>query len=466
VRPALVPKSLALRLLIVLSIWTIVALIATGFVIASYFQSNAERSFQNLLQAHAYNLIGAVETNDDELRAVPEFGEPRFSIPLSGWYWSVAEARKPQKPLINSASLTGENIDLPSVASVPFDDTFQRIYTHTSGDVRSLRYEVQLFLGEGTDDLYQIIVAGNRDELDSEVERISTNVWLFLALFGIGTVIVGYFAVLIGLKPLKRAQSQLGNIREGREEKLSSDYPDEIQPLAHEINALVDANKAVVERARTQVGNLAHALKTPLAVIRNERKSPNSKSWDLVADQAETMDGQIRGYLDRARISAQRGSTAARTNLTPVVTRMLRVMGKLNPNIEFSFGPKHSLAILRVEDQDLEEILGNLLENASRFAKTRVNVSVELPKVTSGERNVARIFVEDDGPGMNEEECHRAMIRGERIDESTKGTGLGLSIVHDIAMEYRGSLILDRSETFGGLRTCVSLPIVAIKSHT
>ncbi len=458
----LVPNSLAFRLLFVLGVWTVTALVATGIVISTYFKTNAERSFESLLEAHSYNLIGAIENEDGVLRATPDFGEPRFSAPLSGWYWTVSDSRAPSKPLLNSVFVENENLDIPTSAAIPFDQTFKRHYTHSENDIRSFRVETQLYLGEESSVLYQVMVAGNRDELDDEINRISNNVWLFLTLFGIGTITIGYFAVMFGLKPLARAQRQLGEIREGREEKLGADYPEEIQPLALEINALVEANKTVVDRARTQVGNLAHGLKTPLAVIKNEHQSPNNKSWDLVAEQAGIMDSQIKNYLDRARISAQRGSTTARTEFNPAMSRIIRVMRKLKSEINFSSAPLETEVIFRMEEQDFEEILGNLIENASKFAKSKVLVSMEFPKPISAKVTEAKIVIEDDGPGLSEVECQRALLRGERIDESISGSGLGLSIVKDIVAEYKGTFTLERSKALGGMRACVSLPIVAI----
>ena len=463
--PRLVPQSLAFRLLLVLGFWAAITLALTGFAISSYLKLNAERGFRDLLEAHAYNLIGAIETDGNGLRASPDFGEPRFSEPLSGWYWAVSDSRKPSQPLLNSLSVENKDLLSPTTTTLPFDRSFKRQYTHSENSIRSLRFENQLYLGEGSTTLYQVMVAGNRDELDAEINRISRNVWFFLTLLGIGTVVIGYFAVTIGLKPLTRAQMQLGEIREGREDKLSADYPSEIQPLALEINALIKANKEVVDRARTQVGNLAHGLKTPLAVIKNERQSPNEKSWDLVADQAEIMDNQVRNYLDRARISAQRGSTTARTEFAPVLSRIVRVMRKLKDEIQFSFNLVDEDVIFRMEEHDLEEVLGNLIENASKFARSKVSVSVELSNAVSMATMLAKITIEDDGPGLSEIECKRALVRGERIDESTSGSGLGLSIVKDIAAEYKGVFTLERSGSLGGLKACVSLPIIAIKTQ-
>ncbi len=459
----LIPKSLAFRLLFVLGLWAAAATILTGIVTSAYLKSNAEQALKERLEEHTRSLVGALEIDGDSFKAVPDLGDPNFSIPLTGWYWAIADSQNPSKILLRSPSIENETLTVPPTASIPFDSSFQRQYTYTQNDIRSLRVETQLFLGEEGSTLYQIIVAGNRDVLDKNIDETSRSVSISLGLFGLGTILIAFFAVKIGLRPLAHAQRQLGEIREGRADSLSSDYPTEIQPLAHEINALIKTNTEVVNRARTQVGNLAHGLKTPLAVIKNERQSPTSKSWDLVADQADIMDNQIRNYLDRARISAQRGNTTARTEFAPVLTRIVRVMRKLKDGIQFSFDLAEDELVFRVEEQDLEEILGNLIENASKFAKNEVAVAVVLPKTKSSSIMLADIVIEDDGPGLSDLECQRAMKRGERIDESTSGSGLGLSIVKDIATEYKGTFNLERSPSLGGLKACVSLPIVAIK---
>ena len=459
----LIPKSLAFRLLFVLGLWAAAATILTGIVTSTYLKSNAEQALNERLEEHTRRLVGALEIDGDSFKAVPDLGDPNFSIPLTGWYWAIADSQNPSEILLRSPSIENETLTVPSTASIPFDSSFQRQYTHTQNDIRSLRVETQLFLGEEGSTLYQIIVAGNRDVLDKNIDETSRSVSITLGLFGLGTILIAFFAVKIGLRPLAHAQKQLGEIREGRADSLSTDYPTEIQPLAHEINALIKTNTEVVNRARTQVGNLAHGLKTPLAVIKNERQSPTSKSWELVADQADIMDNQIRNYLDRARISAQRGSTTARTEFAPVLTRIVRVMRKLKDGIQFYFDLAEDELVFRVEEQDLEEILGNLIENASKFAKNEVAVAVVLPKTKSSSIMLADIVIEDDGPGLSDLECQRAMKRGERIDESTSGSGLGLSIVKDIATEYQGTFNLERSPSLGGLKACVSLPIVAIK---
>jgi signal transduction histidine kinase len=247
---------------------------------------------------------------------------------------------------------------------------------------------------------------------------------------------------------------------------LEGQFPREIMPLANDINALIESNRRIVERARMQVGNLAHSLKTPIAVLLNEARMAERVQSDLVRSQSEAMQSQVQSYLNRARIAAQRESLLARSEAEPALERLVRVMRRLNPEREFHLTVvPHGLA-LGLEQQDLEETVGNLLENAARFCRTGVWVNVTPTSRPEGvasdkdRRPWVQILVEDDGPGLEPDQISEAMKRGRRLDESKPGAGLGLSIVSEITSEYQGQVQLDRSPR-GGLRVRLMLPGVA-----
>ncbi len=210
-------------------------------------------------------------------------------------------------------------------------------------------------------------VTGNVAVVEDDVRTFSHSLYLALAGFGVGSLIVNALAILYGLKPLDKARGALERIRAGDSERLQGDFPREILPLANEVNALIDSNRRIIERARMQVGNLAHSLKTPIAVLLNESRVLDRSHGDLVKNQAEAMQGQVQSYLNRARIAAQRESVLARTEAEPALERLVRVMRRLNADKEFELSVSPGLA-LAMEQQDLEETLGNLLENAARFA--------------------------------------------------------------------------------------------------
>ena len=455
----MVTNSLAFRLLAVTSLWTALALVVTGFILSTVFRQNAERGFERLLLAHTYNLMGAAVVSDNgEVSGTPNLGDPRFLAPLSGWYWAIAKADTPLDPLMHSPSISGDQLQVAVEAVTPFNEEFRRSVVLTGNNGNQIqRMEAQLYLGEGNV-LYQVMVAGNKSGIEASISRFNRTIVVFFFLFGLGTIVATGFVIRFGLKPLRHAADALQDVREGNADQLHGNFPQEIQPLAGEINALISANISVVERARTQVGNLAHALKTPLAVILNEVRKPGKSTPQLVSEQAELMKSQVQSYLDRARIAAQRGAITSRTPVQPVLQRLVRVMRKLTPGLKFLVVEEATDVDFRGEGQDLEELLGNLLENASRFAKTQVVVSVENHDET-GLGKFLRLSVDDDGPGLTTKQRQNAIKRGIRLDETKPGSGLGLSIVQDIASEYGGRFELADNK-LGGLRATIILPKV------
>jgi len=255
-----------------------------------------------------------------------------------------------------------------------------------------------------------------------------------------------------GLRPLHDIQGKLQDVRAGRRDMLDGEYPSELSPVVKEINTLISQNRKVVERARTHVGNLAHALKTPLAVLMNEARSGQDKMSELVRRQAEAMSGYVSHYLRRAQAAAQAEVLGARTSIKEPVEGIARMLERLHRekdiSIEVDADPK---AVFRGEKGDLDDLIGNLLDNAAKWCKSRVEV-----KVTRTDDGIS-VIVDDDGPGLPPENRAKAMERGKRLDESEPGTGLGLSIVRELADIYGGRFYLEDSP-LGGLRARLELP--------
>ena len=432
-------------------LWMVIALTITGVILSAMFARNAERNFQGLLLAHTYNLMGAIDVDEfGKITGSPNLGDPRFLAPLSGWYWAVAKAAEPDIAIIHSDSLVDKQLSPPDTESHPFDPSFRRTYAANGAQL----LDAQLFVGE-SEDLFQVTVAGDRTELERSISEFRKSLFAFFAIFGLVGNIATYFVIRIGMAPLNKAASNLARIRKGEASEIDGAYPNEVQPLVGEINALLEANSAVIERSRTQVGNLAHALKTPLAVVLNEANAKKTAGMKVIRQQIGTMQDQIQTYLDRARIAANVGTINANTNVPTIVNRVLRVMQKLSPDLIFENEIDESL-IFFGEAQDLEEVLGNLLENASKFANSRVRVSVRTGKEADNTRTI-ELFIEDDGPGVEEANMHEMLKRGVRLDETKPGSGLGLSIVRDITTEYGGKLELQRSK-LGGLQVSLTLP--------
>ncbi|ESY29721.1 MULTISPECIES: ATP-binding protein [unclassified Mesorhizobium] len=445
------PRSLAFRVIGFSTIWAILTLIVIFTLITTLYRQASERGFDSLLSAHLFNLIGSVGVSESgQLTGAPDLGDLRFSEPNSGWYWSVEPASEGVHGNLHSSSMT-TTIPSPTVAEVPFNSSFQRSYsTDGIGDEQLEVFESEFVL-DAKNRAARFRVMGNKTELEQEIATFQGRLLTYLSLFGVGMIAINAIAILLGLQPLRRVRNALAQVREGTAQRLDGRFPAEIEPLANETNALIENNKRIVERSRTQVGNLAHSLKTPLAVLINEGRALGGAKGQLIADQAASMQKQVDHYLQRARVAAQRDSVVYRTPVTPLVQRMVRVLQKLKPDVSLSLVLPAADIVFAGEREDLEELLGNLLDNAMKWAKSTVAVSV-----TPAAAGLFELSIEDDGPGIPEDKARDVLKRGRRLDETKPGTGLGLAIVADLVNEYGGALALERS-TMGGLKAVVRL---------
>ena len=456
-------RSLTARVLLLATLWSALGLVTIAVAISALYRQGVERGFNNLLRAQLYNVVNSVSIGDgDSLAGSPALGDLRFSQPATGWYWLVEPLGNYATAPLASASLGVANLAVPDVELTPFDQNYERYYEmgdELGNQIRIAETEVVL---DDQGRAARFRVSGNLQVIEDEISFFTSRLYTALALVGIGGLVVNGLAILYGLKPLDRARRALERIRRGEAERIEGEFPSEILPLANEINALIDSNRRIVERARMQVGNLAHSLKTPIAVLLNEARTLNKNPAEVIASQAEAMQAQVSSYLNRARIAAQRDSVLARTEAQPVLERLVRVMRKLNGDVAFELDVAPDLTFA-MEQQDVEEVVGNLLENAARFARTKVVTRAVMTTreddLTDGRRGWIKVVVEDDGPGLAPEQIGEALKRGRRLDESKPGTGLGLSIVKEISGEYQGTFGLSRAG-IGGLRAQLILPAV------
>ena len=457
-------RSLTARVLLVTSIWIAVALVVIALVISHLYRQGAEKSFDDLLRAQLYNVINSVSIGKDgRLDGHPELGDLKFVQPHTGWYWIVEPLGDFKASPINSISLGTGKIPVANTRDYPFNSHYERFYReHDSfgNDVEVAETEVLL---DNSGHAARFRVVGNHAEIEREINAFDRQVLLVFVMFGLGSLLVNAGAIVVGLRPLDAVRRALEDIRGGKSEALTGSFPREISPLVHEVNALIDSNRRIVERARTQVGNLAHSLKTPIAVLLNEARRLDEGPGKLVSAQVTTMQAQVQTYLDRARIAAQAATVLARTEPAPLIDQLIRVMRRLHPDLAFTVAVARDVPAIAMERQDVTEIIGNLLDNAAKF--TRGNVALHVSRTSeideSKDRPFVSVVVEDDGKGLDEIEIAEAMKRGRRLDESKPGTGLGLSIVSEIVNEYQGKLRLDRSP-MGGLRATLLLPEVAL----
>jgi len=475
-------NSVTARVLVYTTLWSAIGVVIMAFVISTLYERSAEKGLHDLLRAQLFSAINSVsiDSGTHKLTGSPQMSELGFQQPSSGWYWIVQPLGDFKTEPLTSPNYYGVEVPTVPNSSMPFNSRFERYYgtTDSAGNrVRVAEAEISLD-EEPTDDadagaitakdtVYRIVrfrMIGNHDVVEQDVSAFNRNLYLALGLFGMGSLALNALIILVGLRPLDRVRKALARIRNGDAERLDDDLPREIQPLAFEVNALIESNKRVMERARMQVGNLAHSLKTPIAVLLNDAGQMAAPHGHLVRSQAEIMRGQVQSYLNRARIAAQRESILARTEVAPVLERLMRVMRKLNPDKAFSLYLGAKGVRLAMEAQDLEETIGNLVENAGRFAAVNVSIAVEwapagVTGIDPSRKAWVMIVIEDDGPGLEPDQIKEAMKRGRRLDESKPGTGLGLSIVSEIVAEYQGTFSLSRAGS-GGLRAELVLPAI------
>lgn len=452
-------RSLTARVLLVTSAWIAVALVVIAFVISHLYRQGAERAFTDLLRAQLYNVINSVSVGKDgKLEGRPELGDLNFVQPQTGWYWIVQPLGDFKSPRLSSISLGDGHVPIASTGKHPFDNHYERFYRERDSFGNEVEVAETEVLLDNKGHAARFRVVGNRAGLEQEIGAFDRQVLVVFVIFGLGSLLVNAGAIVVGLRPLDRVRRALEDIRAGRSEALEGRFPREIAPLVSEVNALIESNRRIVARARTQVGNLAHSLKTPIAVLLNEARRLDEGPSRLISQQVSTMQAQVQTYLDRARIAAESATALARTDPAPVAERLVRVMRRLHPRLAFATRVPDGIPPLAMEQQDVEEIVGNLLDNAAKFAAATVSLSLaEAPETGSGDGTWLSVVIEDDGKGLGEDEIAEALKRGRRLDESKPGTGLGLSIVTEIVSEYQGTFRIDRSP-MGGVRATLLLP--------
>src|SRR6185295_8108686 len=364
-------NSLAFRLTASAAIISIILFVAAGVLLADLFKSAVERNFDERLHAVLDGLLSNVDVAGDGqgLAMQSALADTRFSLPLSGWYWQVSPLGENAGGRLVSASLL-DQVLAPDASDLADRDSdgVARFYLQ---DVKGtqLRGIEQRYRFQGSDQEYSILVAGNFDELKGEIWAYTNALVLVVAFLGLGFLGSVIVQVRYGLRPLNVLRDGLNAIREGQSDKLVGVYPEEIEPVARELNLMITANAEIVERARTQVGNLAHALKTPLSVLTNEASVNKGALAQMIKEQADVMRDQISLYLDRARRAARARGLGASTSVKTVVDAIARTLGRIHQGkeIRVEIDVPETLRF-RGEQQDLEEMVGNLLDNSFKWA--------------------------------------------------------------------------------------------------
>ena len=441
-------NSLRLRLIAMAALWCAVALMAAWAVLSALFANQVRRGFDENLAAQLVGVVAASEWRPDTGLALRRpLPDPRYQQPLSGWYWQISSTKG---ALLRSRSLWDTNLAAVTVTvslgkGVSFD-------TVTGPNGTLLRRALRQLTLDGAGDKFMYQLAVDPADMAADIDRFDRLLAVALAVLGFGLIAAMILQVQIGLRPLARIGKALADIRAGRADKLQGAFPSEIQPLADEIDTLLEHQAAVIHRARTHAGDLAHALKTPLAVLTNEAAHDPAPLAGHVRHQVVEMQRQMDRHLARARTAASAGVLGARCEVAPVLADLARVLDRLHAGRAISIKPENlPAAAFAGEREDLQEMLGNLMDNACQWAKVSVRVGVAL----RGDKIV--LSIDDDGAGLSAQQRQEVMARGARLDESKPGSGLGLAIVADIAGLYGGELCLETSD-LGGLSAQLILP--------
>ena len=418
---------------------------ASGFALSALFGDAVRNSFDARLAVLLEGVVAGTTLQDDgRLDLSLQLGEPRFDQPFSGWYWQISDG---EQPVRRSSSLWAQALILPH------PDEHEVVLSEVPGPSdQMLRVLIRPILLPGRDQPFWYAVAGDESELIGPKDRFDSLLALALAMLFAGVLTAILIQVRFGLQPLFRIQRALSAIRSGDSRRLEGTYPSEIQPLAHELNALIDHSETLIERAQTHVGNLAHGLKTPLSVLANEASGDASAFGDLVDRQTKLMRQQVDHHLSRARAAATSNILGAKSELSPVLDDLKRALTRIHSERDIKIDVSCSGDLrFRGARHDLEEMLGNLMDNACKWAKSKVRVDAKRVDDT------IVLVIEDDGDGLPGSKRDEVLKRGRRLDESVPGTGLGLSIVVDLVSLYAGSFELGDAK-LGGLSATLTLP--------
>lgn len=453
-------NSLWFRLIASSTAISAVLLICAAFLLNTIFVRALEQNFDQQLRSALDGLLANIDLSPTGKPILQnQLADSRFSLPLTGWYWQVGDTAS-SEVFLASPSLLEQRIPA-SAAEATTTPAILSAYSAQDAkgtNLRVIHQDISLF---GVPKKYDIRIAGNFSELSSEIASFQRTLFALLGGLGLALLAALILQVRFSLRPLAAMRNQMNAIRSGQIDQLDGNFPAEIQPLADELNLLVEANREVVERSRMQVGNLAHALKTPLAVMTNEVGDNASGLAAKLRQQIEIMRDQVSLYLDRARRAARAHAAGSSTDVAPVVEALARTVQRIQQDRKIQFQITVPAALLfRGEKQDLEEMLGNLLDNAGKWAKSKVSVhTATLHHEVPISRAWFEVIVEDDGPGIPADRREQALKRGQRLDESKSGSGLGMSIIAETAAMYSGILTLEASQ-MGGLKARLKLPLV------
>ena len=440
------PNTLALRIIALSGIWIFLVLVITAVMLVVNHRDHTAQHYDAHVAMHFEELTSASYfTKNGRFRLAFDPSDPRYSELSSGWYWEVQQAGN---TLARSLSLGEDNLNLKDI--LPTKD----LMVHEVRGPRNepLRVHVVEMAIDPNQEPLVFLSSAPLSGITLDVAEYSNHIILSFAALGIGLMFAVVLQVRVALKPLQAISRRISEIREGKASKMPENQLEDVRPLVDELNNLLDHNATLVKRARNQLGDLAHSVKNPLTVINNAAQDMNAEQRELILQQTTDISRSVDHYLSRARTYGTEKVLGSRYSIRTAAEDLVYAMQRIyqERNLEFDLSPLRR-CWFKGEGQDLEEMFGNLLDNACKWAKSQVRIGC----ATNDGR--LEILVEDDGPGIADEEYKNVMRRGRRLDESMPGHGQGLGIVNDICALYGGQLKLSRSD-LGGLQAKLELP--------
>jgi two-component system sensor histidine kinase PhoQ len=435
------------RLLITTALVLGTSLALAGVVLDRSFQASVRAGAEEQLRLIIYSLMGAVVEGNDDIRLNPDLPEPRLNQPGSGLYAVVDRGDGGDR--WRSPSVTTTGVRFPQEA-VPMSAGEFRFESARQGLVDRFFLSYAVIWEDADEALLTFRVGTDQAPFQAAVQGFRRNLYIGLGAVTVLFVVAQFFAVRWGLIPLRTMAEEVREMEEGHRERLSRGFPSELQGLAENLDRFVAHEQRSRSRYRKAMEDLAHSLKTPLAVIRNALAEPDSSTPSLLSDQLDRMESSVTHQLSRAAVTGP-VVVGRSVNLATVVSRLVRALktAYADRGIEVAEALPENL-VVRGDERDLMEMLGNVLENAFKYTTARIRIGAERNSVVS-------VWVEDDGPGIAPELRQEVLNRGSRADEMRPGQGIGLSVVAELVALYQGELRIETS-ALGGARICLDLP--------
>jgi signal transduction histidine kinase len=460
------PWSLRWRLLSATFVAIVAVAALAGAWLSALFRDEVARQFADTLRTQLDEVTARFELDAAGAPSVDAeaLSDPRWRKPYSGLYWQVDElgASGLRRGVLRSRSLWDAQLESPADALAGGQTHVHALAGPDGAPLLAVERTVQI--GVGAAPRWRLLVAADRRATVAAAAAFDRVLIASLAVLVLLLTAAAAAQTAVGLRPLRRLQQALADVHAGRAPHLGGRFPRELQPLVDDFNAVLERNAEIVERARTQAGDLAHALKTPLAALAQGAEAARAQPQRLgelpvlVAEQVLLARRQVDWQLSRARAAAARALPGVHAEVAPVVAGLLRVLERVHAErgLRLEAAPVAPGLAFAGEAQDLQEMLGNLLDNACKWARAAVRIGAERVPGPDGAPRL-RLRVDDDGPGIAVAQRERALARGGRLDESAPGSGLGLAIVHDRVRLYGGTMVLDDAPG-GGLRVVLELP--------